>query len=264
MPPFATAGRSAGTLDRPGMPEPHCAKCAAMSFFSCSFRSRSRRRRSAGSGWSGSARPTIPGWVCACSPLLNHTSLFEPVFLAAVPSRVLWQLATHGVIPLADKTAARPILGRLFLLFAKRVVPVTREKDDTWEEVLRQVRDPEAVLLILPEGRMMRRTGLDVQGNPMTIRGGIADILRAMPDGRLFIAYSGGASSHPGPRGTLPATLPERLAGRRGRGYRGIPRRIGRLGVPGDLQGGRDRGPDAPARRVLLPHRMKPDGRPVS
>ena len=124
--------------------------------------------------------------------LLNHTSLFEPVFLAAVPSRVLWQLATHGVVPLADKTAARPILGRLFLLLAKHVVPVTREKDDTWEEVLRQVRDPEAVLLILPEGRMMRRTGLDLQGNPMTIRGGIADILNAMPDGRLFIAYSGG------------------------------------------------------------------------
>ncbi|MDE2662655.1 MAG: hypothetical protein OXI39_06610 [Gemmatimonadota bacterium] len=124
--------------------------------------------------------------------LLNHTSLFEPVFLAAVPNRMLWQLATHGVIPLADKTAARPILGRLFLLFAKHVVPVTREKDDTWEEVLRQVRDPEAVLIILPEGRMMRRTGLDVEGNPMTVRGGIADILRAMPDGRLFIAYSGG------------------------------------------------------------------------
>lgn len=39
---------------------------------------------------------------------------------------------------------------------------------------------------------MMRRTGLDLQGNPMTIRGGIADILDAMPDGRLFIAYSGG------------------------------------------------------------------------
>ena len=124
--------------------------------------------------------------------LLNHTSLFEPVFLAAVPGRLLWQLATHGVVPLADKTAARPILGRLFLLLAKHVVPVTREKDDTWEEVLRQVRDPEAVLLILPEGRMMRRTGLDLQGNPMTIRGGIADILNAMPDGRLFIAYSGG------------------------------------------------------------------------
>ncbi len=124
--------------------------------------------------------------------LLNHTSLFEPVFLAAVPSRVLWQLATHGVVPIADKTAARPVLGRLFLLIAKHVVPVTREKDDTWEEVLRQVRDPEAVLIILPEGRMMRRTGLDLQGNPMTIRGGIADILEVIPDGRLFIGYSGG------------------------------------------------------------------------
>ena len=124
--------------------------------------------------------------------LLNHTSLFEPLFLAAVPNRLLWQLATHGVVPVADKTAARPILGRLFLLVAKHVIPVTRERDDTWEEVLRQLRDPEALLIILPEGRMMRRTGLDLQGNPMTIRGGIADILWAIPDGRLFIGYSGG------------------------------------------------------------------------
>ena len=124
--------------------------------------------------------------------LLNHTSLFEPVFLSAIPNGLLWQLATHGVLPLADKTAARPILGRVFLLIAKHVVPVTRERDDTWEHVLREVRDPEALLIILPEGRMMRRTGLDLQGNPMTIRGGIADILTAMPDGRLLIAYSGG------------------------------------------------------------------------
>ena len=38
---------------------------------------------------------------------LNHTSLFEPVFLGAVPTRFLWRLAAHGVVPAADKTTDR-------------------------------------------------------------------------------------------------------------------------------------------------------------
>ena len=37
---------------------------------------------------------------------LNHTSLFEPVFLGAVPARFIWRLAAHGVVPAADKTTA--------------------------------------------------------------------------------------------------------------------------------------------------------------
>lgn len=39
---------------------------------------------------------------------------------------------------------------------------------------------------------MMRANGLDANGNPMTVRGGIADILLAIEHGRMFIAYSGG------------------------------------------------------------------------
>lgn len=124
--------------------------------------------------------------------LLNHTSLFEPVLLSIIPNRVLWQIAAHGVVPIADNTVARPVVGRLFRLIAREVVSVTRERDDTWAEVLDQIRDPEALIIICPEGRMKRRTGLDRSGNPMTIRGGIADIIAARPGGRLFIAYSGG------------------------------------------------------------------------
>ena len=47
-------------------------------------------------------------------------------------------------------------------------------------------------MVILPEGRMMRANGLDKRGRPMTVRGGIADILRATSSGRMLIAYSGG------------------------------------------------------------------------
>ena len=124
--------------------------------------------------------------------LLNHTSLYEPVLLAAVPNRFLWQLAAHGVIPVADKTIARPIVGRFFKFIARHVVPVTRERDETWTELLSCVHDPKALIVIVPEGRMKRASGLDLDGNPLTIRGGISDILQAVPEGRLFMAYSGG------------------------------------------------------------------------
>lgn len=124
--------------------------------------------------------------------LLHHTSLYEPIFAAAAPNRLLREVALHGVVPVARKTAARPLVGTFFRLVAGHVIPITRERDQTWEEVCRRVRDPRAVLVILPEGRMMRRTGRDAHGNPMTVRGGIADILRTVPGGRMLLAYSGG------------------------------------------------------------------------
>ncbi len=52
--------------------------------------------------------------------------------------------------------------------------------------------DPRALIVIAPEGRMMRANGLDSQGKPMTVRGGIADILAAIPSGRILLAYSAG------------------------------------------------------------------------
>ena len=39
---------------------------------------------------------------------------------------------------------------------------------------------------------MKRANGLDSNGNPMTVRGGIADILQAVQSGRMLLAYSGG------------------------------------------------------------------------
>ena len=39
---------------------------------------------------------------------------------------------------------------------------------------------------------MKRANGLDLKGNPMTVRGGISDILLAVKHGRMLCAYSGG------------------------------------------------------------------------
>jgi hypothetical protein len=45
---------------------------------------------------------------------------------------------------------------------------------------------------LLPEGRMKRATGLDSTGQPMTVRGGIADLIESLGAGRMLLAYSGG------------------------------------------------------------------------
>jgi hypothetical protein len=123
--------------------------------------------------------------------VLNHTSLYEPLFTGGVPISFLWRIARHGVVPIAQKTAVRPLIGHFYKLIAARVISITRERDESWEKVLAHV-DPDAMLALLPEGRMKRATGLDSEGKPMTVRGGIADILESIGAGRMLLAYSGG------------------------------------------------------------------------
>jgi hypothetical protein len=122
---------------------------------------------------------------------LNHTSLFEPIFLGVVPNSFIWRLAAHGVVPAADKTTGRPLVGMVFKFVAHHVIAITRQRDDTWFQVLQKI-DPDSMVVIAPEGRMKRANGLDVNGKPMTVRGGVADILHAVKSGRMLIAYSGG------------------------------------------------------------------------
>lgn len=122
---------------------------------------------------------------------LNHTSLYEPLFAALVPNRFLWEISKRAVVPVAEKTLKRPIVGRFFQLLIPYPVSITREPDHTWTAVLNR-SEGASMVIILPEGRMRRRTGLDSTGQPMTARGGVADILRAMDDGKLLMAYSGG------------------------------------------------------------------------
>ncbi|MGH7337374.1 MAG: 1-acyl-sn-glycerol-3-phosphate acyltransferase, partial [Myxococcota bacterium] len=135
--------------------------------------------------------------------LLHHTSLFDWLWILAAPPRFLWRVACHGVVPAAEKTIRRPIVGFFFRSLAAHVVSITRERDHTWREVLARI-DPDSMVLILPEGRMMRRNGLDSLGQPMTVRGGIADILEATPSGRMLLAYAGGLHHVQAPGDRLP------------------------------------------------------------
>jgi 1-acyl-sn-glycerol-3-phosphate acyltransferase len=122
--------------------------------------------------------------------ILNHTSLYEPILAGYADWRLLWLFARHGVLPVAEKTMRRRI-GIFFRLLVRHAVVVTRQRDETWDRVLNSV-DDRSVVIILPEGRMKRRNGLDSGGRPMTVRGGIADILEPLDSGRLLFLYSGG------------------------------------------------------------------------
>jgi hypothetical protein len=135
---------------------------------------------------------------------LHHTSLYEWLYILGTPLSFIWRVAAHGVAPAAGKTLQRPFVGFFFRSIAAHVVSITRERDHTWKAVLGRIVDPESMVLILPEGRMMRRNGLDSDGKPMTVRGGIADILDAIPDGRMLIAYSGGLHHVQAPGELLP------------------------------------------------------------
>lgn len=123
--------------------------------------------------------------------LLNHTSLYEFLYLAVLPNAFLRKLSRRMVVPAADKTMNRPVVGRFFKMFAPGMVTITRKRDDTWSNFLESIYE-DSVILIAPEGRMMRGTGLDLFGNKMTVRGGVADILEGLDKGQMVIAYSGG------------------------------------------------------------------------
>ncbi len=108
-----------------------------------------------------------------------------------MPNSFLKRIATQAVVPVADKTLRRPVVGRFFRLIIPTCVEITREADHTWQRVLEHVGS-EQMIIIFPEGRMKRADGLDKNGRPMTVRGGIADILRQHAGGPMLIAYSGG------------------------------------------------------------------------
>lgn len=122
---------------------------------------------------------------------LNHTSLYEPLFTQILPFRYLWHLAGHFNIPGADITLNRPIVGTFWKLMVPNIASISRKKDATWEHYLDSIKETD-VVMIAPEGRMKRPNGLDKFGKPMTVRGGIADIIESMDSGIMLLCLSGG------------------------------------------------------------------------
>ena len=122
---------------------------------------------------------------------LNHTSLFEFLYLGILPNHFLNKLSKRMVAPGANKTLDRPIVGLFFKLFSPGMISITRKRDDSWDNFLDAIYD-DSIILIAPEGRMMRENGLDLDGNKMTVKSGVADILVGLTNGQMAIAYSGG------------------------------------------------------------------------
>ena len=122
---------------------------------------------------------------------LNHTSLFEFLFLGFLPANFLRLLSKRMVAPGADKTLNRPLAGTFYKLFSPGMTSITRKRDDTWEQFLESICT-DSIVVIAPEGRMKRRTGLDLEGKKMTVKPGVVDILNTLDKGQMVIATSGG------------------------------------------------------------------------
>lgn len=122
---------------------------------------------------------------------MNHTSLFEPLFVRVFPYSYIWELAGHMNVPGADITLNRPIVGRFWKLMMPNIASVTRKKDSSWDQYLQSIK-PDSIIMIAAEGRMKRPNGLDKNGRPMTIRGGAADIIEGIPQGKMVFCLSGG------------------------------------------------------------------------
>ena len=140
--------------------------------------------------WVG-ANPQKPFTGMRLFVFLNHTSLFDPILFSAIfPLAGVWDAAKRGIAPIADITFNRKI-GFIFKSFVSTSKSLSRKRDETWRRFLDSV-GPRSIVYIAAEGRMMRRSGLDKDGNPLTVRGGVADVLIKLGSGRMIVAYSGG------------------------------------------------------------------------
>ncbi len=139
---------------------------------------------------------------------LNHTSLFEFLFAAAIPNKNLWRAIDRLVLPIADVTLNRPLAGFFFKLLIPNAVPITRKRDDSWTQLIERVGG-DSLIIIFPEGRMMRKDGLDKHGKAMTIKGGVAEILSKLDHGKILIAYSGGLHHVQAPGDLVPKMFKE-------------------------------------------------------
>lgn len=134
---------------------------------------------------------------------LNHTSLYEPLFIGITPISFIWELSAKLVAPGADKTLNRPLVGKFWRFMGPGMIAISRKRDHTWQEFMRSISD-DSIITIAPEGRMKRAHGKDLQGLPMSVKGGVADILYELKEGNMLIAYSGGLHHVQFPGQTFP------------------------------------------------------------
>lgn len=122
---------------------------------------------------------------------LNHTSLMEVLYIGFLPISFIRMLSRRMVLPVASKTLERPLVGFLFKIFSPGTVSITRKRDNSWQQLLESIYD-DSIIVIAPEGRMKRRTGMDSFGKPMNVKPGVAEILAGLDKGTVIFAYSGG------------------------------------------------------------------------
>lgn len=122
---------------------------------------------------------------------LNHTSLYEPLYVAVPPASFVFKLAKKMVAPGADKTLKRPLVGTFWKFMGPGLISISRKRDKTWKAFMEAIKN-HSIIVIAPEGRMKRANGLDLNGKPMTVRSGVADILEQLDEGKILVAYSGG------------------------------------------------------------------------
>lgn len=134
---------------------------------------------------------------------LNHTSLYEPLFIQALSFSFLWDMVGRANVPGADITLNRPIVGKFWKLMLPNISSITRKRDDSWNNYLKSIK-PDSLILIAPEGRMKRPNGLDKTGRPMNVRGGVADILESIDEGGMILCLSGGLHHVQAPGQLLP------------------------------------------------------------
>lgn len=135
--------------------------------------------------------------------LMNHTSLYEPLFSPVMPVKFTWNFISRMAAPAADDTLNRPIVGAFWKLMIPRATAISRKRDDTWSLFMDQIAH-DSMIVIAPEGRMKRPNGLDKHGNKMTIKSGIVDILSRELSGTMVLFYSGGLHHVQAPGETFP------------------------------------------------------------
>jgi hypothetical protein len=147
--------------------------------------------------------PEEPWFKARLMAFLNHTSLYEPLFMQHLSFRFLWRLVHHISVPGADVTLSRPIVGRFWKLMLPNISSISRKRDESWSHYLNSI-EPDSFIAIAPEGRMKRPNGLDKFGKKMTVRGGVADIIENLHDGGMILCLSGGLHHVQAPGQTFP------------------------------------------------------------